>query len=53
MMFSWNHALRDQLAFGWAAQFLPRMEGLTDAEYLWEPVAHCWSVRPTTAGATR
>lgn len=23
-----------------------RMEGLTDGEYFWEPVAGCWTVRP-------
>lgn len=23
-----------------------RLDGLTDAEYLWEPVTPCWSVRP-------
>jgi len=22
-----------------------RLEGMTDEEYLWEPAAHCWSVR--------
>ncbi len=53
MTFSWNHALLDQLAFAWEVQFLPRMEGLTDAEYLWEPVANCWSVRPDACGSWR
>jgi hypothetical protein len=53
MTFSWNHALRDQLSFGWEAQFLPRMAGLTDAEYRWEPVAGCWSVRPDEQGRWR
>ncbi len=53
MAFSRNHALRDQLAFGWDAQFLPRMAGLTDPEYLWEPVAGCWSVRPDPSGQWR
>lgn len=53
MTFSWNHALRDQLAFGWDAQFLPRLAGLTDAEYLWEPVEGCWSVRPDEQGRWR
>src|SRR5580765_7087506 len=28
-----------------------RLEGLTDEEYLWEPVPDCWSVRPR--GQTR
>jgi hypothetical protein len=28
-----------------------RLAGLTQDEYLWEPVPGCWSVRPTAAGA--
>ncbi|MBC8076520.1 MAG: DinB family protein, partial [Chloroflexales bacterium] len=27
-----------------------RLVGLTDDEYLWEPVPHCWSIRPRSAG---
>jgi hypothetical protein len=53
MTFSWNSALLDQLTFGWDAQFTPRLEGLTDEEYRWEPVAGCWSVRPAGDGAWR
>ena len=30
-----------------------RIQELTDHEYLWEPVAGCWSVRPDTAGILR
>lgn len=26
-------------------QLRPRLDGVTDAEYLWEPVPGCWSVR--------
>ena len=41
--------LRD-LFVGWfdyyATRSRARMEGLTDEEYLWEPVAGCWSIRP-------
>ena len=51
MTFSWNHALLDQLAFAWDAQFLPRMAGLSDAAYLWEPVPGGWSVRPDGEGS--
>ncbi len=29
-----------------------RCAGLTDAEYLWEPVPHCWTVRPTGDNGT-
>ena len=27
-------------------QLATRLDGLSDAEYFWEPVPHCWSVRP-------
>jgi len=30
-----------------------RLDGLTDAEYLWEPVPACWSVRRLAAGRYR
>lgn len=46
----WNAELRDQMEFAWTWQFLPRLAGLTDAEYLWEPVTDCWSIRPDDAG---
>jgi DinB superfamily len=38
--------IRDQLHWHWRQQLRPRLEGLTDAEYFWEPVADCWNVRP-------
>lgn len=53
MTFSWNAALLDQLTFAWDHQFLPRLEGLGDEEYLWEPVPNCWSVRPGDDGDWR
>jgi hypothetical protein len=31
-------------------RFMARIVGLDDAEYLWEPVAHCWSIRPDDRG---
>jgi DinB family protein len=43
---SWNETLRDQLDFHYRELFRPRLEGLTDEEYLWEPVPGCWSIRP-------
>jgi len=41
----WTAQLVDQLDFHWTSQLRPRLEGLTDEEYLWEPVPGCWSVR--------
>ncbi|MBC9003381.1 DinB family protein [Micromonospora aurantiaca (nom. illeg.)] len=43
---TWNPLLREQLTWHWTYQLRDRLAGLTDAEYLWEPVPGCWSVRP-------
>jgi DinB superfamily len=42
----WTTSLAEQLDWHWQAQARPRLTGLTDAEYLWEPVDGCWSIRP-------
>jgi hypothetical protein len=34
-------------------RFTGRLAGLDDAEYLWKPVAGCWSIRPDPAGRWR
>src|SRR6185436_2248593 len=38
-------SLVDQLEWHWRASLRPRLDGLTDDEYLWEPVPGCWTVR--------
>lgn len=35
----------DQLAWHWSAALRPRLDGLGDEEYFWEPVPGSWSVR--------
>jgi len=50
MDIDWNRVLADQLDWHWQHQLRPRLDGLTDEEYFWEPVAGCWNVRPRTAG---
>ena len=45
MDFDWNFQLADQLDFHWRFQLWPRLDGLTDEEYLWEPAPGCWSIR--------
>ena len=42
----WPHELADQLSWHWDHQLRPRLTGLTDEEYIWEPAPDCWSVRP-------
>ena len=48
----WTAELADQLTFDWEVQLRPRWTGLTDEEYLWEPVREMWSVRPSGTGRT-
>lgn len=43
--FGWGSQLAGQLAFYWDVQFRPRLAGLTDEEYFWEPVPGCWTLR--------
>lgn len=38
--------LIDQLDLHWRTQLRPRLEGLTDDEYFWQPVPGCWTVHP-------
>lgn len=42
-------AMRDlaleQLEWHWGSHVRPRLDGLTDDEYTWEPVDGCWNVR--------
>jgi hypothetical protein len=40
----WNTALVDQLDQHWQHQLRPRLDGLTDAEYFWQPVPGCWTI---------
>ncbi|MFG1991970.1 DinB family protein [Actinoplanes sp. NPDC048988] len=41
-----NRALREQWEWHWNNQVGPRLDGLTDDEYFWEPVTDGWNVRP-------
>jgi hypothetical protein len=45
-MTTWNDDLVEQLDWHWRMQARPRLEGLTDDEYLWEPAPDAWSIRP-------
>lgn len=52
-MSTWNHDLVEQLDWHWTAHARPRLDGLTDDEYLWEPVAGAWSIRPRADARAR
>ena len=52
MDIDWTNELVDQLEFQWAKVLRPRIDSLTDEQYLWEPVAGCWSLRPRDDATT-
>ncbi len=41
----WTEELATQLDWHWQHQIRARLDGLTDDEYFFEPVAGCWNVR--------
>ena len=45
MDIDWSKELADQLDWHWQNHLRPRLAGLSDEEYFWEPVAGCWSLR--------
>jgi hypothetical protein len=48
VLIDWHHELLEQLEFHWT-HLRRRLDGLTDEEYLWEPVAG-WSLRVDVDG---
>jgi len=44
MDLDWNAELVDQLESHWQRQLRPRLNGLTDDEYFWQPAPDCWTV---------
>lgn len=46
MEIDWNATLLDQLRGHWNDILRPRLEGLTDGEYLWEPTPGSWNLHP-------
>jgi len=42
----WTDQLLEQLQWHWNGQLRPRLAGLTDDEYRWEPAQPAWNVRP-------
>jgi hypothetical protein len=45
MAVNWNGEIQAQMRFYWDFSLWPRLEGLTDTEFYWEPVPDCWTVR--------
>ncbi|RKN39275.1 DinB family protein [Streptomyces hoynatensis] len=46
-----SERLADQLDWYWQKNLRPRLHGLADEEYFWEPVPGCWSIRPRGTSA--
>jgi hypothetical protein len=42
----WTGQLLEQLDWHWQRQLRPRLAGLTDDEYVWEPARPAWNLRP-------
>ncbi|RSM65596.1 serine/arginine repetitive matrix protein 1 [Amycolatopsis sp. WAC 01376] len=51
MDIDWSKELSEQLDWHWTRHLRPRLDTLTDDEYLWEPVEDCWTIRPDENGA--
>jgi len=45
MATNWGPLLLEQLTWHWDAQLRPKLAGLTDEEYRWEPVPGSWNIR--------
>ncbi len=43
--------IQDQLSFYWSVYLRPQLDGLSDEEYLWEPVSGMWTLKPDASGA--
>ncbi|ORA17879.1 DinB family protein [Mycobacterium asiaticum] len=41
-----TNQLADQLDFHWRNHLRPRLDGMADDEYFWQPVPNCWTVHP-------
>jgi DinB family protein len=50
MTIEWNPLLLDQLVWYWDNLLRPRLDGLTDEEYFWEPAPGAWNVRLCESG---
>lgn len=48
----WTQQLLEQLTFHWEHQARPRLDGLTDHEYHWEPAPGAWGIRPRAEAST-
>src|SRR3984885_15723066 len=50
MDINWNEELLSQLEWHWEHQLRPRLDGLADGEYFWQPAPGSWTI--STRGAS-
>ena len=48
----WGRQAHEQLDWHWKNQVRPRLDGMGDDEYRWEPVPGCWNLRPRGEATT-
>ena len=44
MAVDWNMEVLDQVESHWTQRLRPRLDGLSDEEYFWQPVPGCWTI---------
>ena len=44
MAIDWNDEVLDQIESHWRQRLRPRLDGLSDEEYFWQPVPGCWTI---------
>jgi hypothetical protein len=44
MDIDWSAEVVDQVESHWRHRLRPRLDGLTDDEYFWQPVPDCWTI---------
>lgn len=44
MTLDWNGEVLDQVESHWRQRLRPRLDGLSDDEYFWQPVPGCWTI---------
>jgi hypothetical protein len=44
MAVDWNAEVLDQIEAHWEQRLRPRLDGLSDEEYFWQPVPGCWTI---------
>ena len=53
MTVDWPTEIIEQLDWHWTAQLRPRLDGLGDEEYLWEPTPGAWTIHLDAAPDAR